>query len=68
MERRGFTNRTYGGRNFNYPVAEALPNAKTTVERFDFNLNHRGVDLGATFKVKSHQLKDHTVYSQVSGN
>ena len=67
MQRKGFNNnRQFRGRTFNNRIMATLPTCKE--ESFDFNLKNRTVDLGASFKLKSHQLQDHTVYKQVSVN
>ena len=65
MQRKGFNiNKHFRGRTF----TNRIMSSTCETERFDYNLKYRTVDLGATFKKKSHQLKDHIVYNQVSTN
>ena len=53
-------NKYFRGRTFTNRIIAATCDAP---ERFEYNLKYRTVDLGASFKKKSHQTKDHTVYN-----
>ena len=68
MQRKGFKNANkIRGRNFNDRIALTMPSIEAADKYVD-NLKNKTIDVTPTMKLKSHQLKDHTVFNQVSAN